>query len=294
MKTVICLITALAFGLGSARAQLKVYISADMEGVGAAATRAQTSPQGHEYERFRRIMTGEVNAAIEGALEAGATEIVVSDSHGIGQNLLVEELNPKARLIRAWPRPLLMMEGIDESFDAAIFIGYHASEGRPGAVLAHTMSSARFYDLRLNGRSVPEAGFNAAVAGHFGVPVVMISGDQAIIRETRELLGDIEAAEVKRAIGYHASSSLHPAEARALIKDKAKRALQRLPSFRPYKISYPVRLELDLKSAVEAELLAMFPGVERLDGHTIAFTGKDMVEVSRFLCAAMFYNNLPN
>lgn len=127
MKTTICLIAALAFGLGCARAQLKVYISADMEGVDAAATRAQTSPQGHEYERFRRIMTGEVNAAIEGALEAGATKIVVSDSHGIGQNLLVEELNPKARLIRAWPRPLLMMEGIDESFDAAIFFPSHLS-----------------------------------------------------------------------------------------------------------------------------------------------------------------------
>ena len=139
-------------------------------------------------------MTEEVKAATEAAFEAGATEVVISDSHGNGENLLIEKLPKNVTIVRSWPRPLMMMQGIDETFDGAIFIGYHTSTTNIAGVRAHTISSARLADVRLNGTSMPEAGINAAIAGHFNVPVIMISGDDAIVKEATDLLGNIEGA----------------------------------------------------------------------------------------------------
>ena len=152
----------LALGLTiSAAAQVrkvKIYISADMEGVVGVVTGEQLGPTGFEYQRFREFMTQEVNAAIDAAFAGGATEILVSDSHGNGQNLLLEKLPKNITLVRSWPRPLMMMQGIDETFAGAIFIGYHASTTNTEGVRAHTMSSATLADVRLNNVSVPEAG----------------------------------------------------------------------------------------------------------------------------------------
>ena len=267
--------------------KLKVYISADIEGIGGVVSRMQTSAGGEEYQRFRRFMTQEVNAAIEGAFAAGATEVVVSDSHGSGQNILIEELNKEAKLIRDWPRPLIMMEGIDETFDAVFLIGYHAKEGSRDATLAHTMSGSRIFDIKLNGVSVPEAGFNAAIAGHFGVPVALISGDQTVVAQVKELLGDVEGVMVKEGIGTVAKT-IHPEKAQQLIKEGAIRALRRLREFQPYRLQTPITLEIIFKDEVYATLVGMLPGVEQLDGRTISFTGKDMVEVSKFLSAILF------
>jgi D-amino peptidase len=168
-------------GGAGAAAGLKVYISADLEGVAGAVTPEQLGPEGFEYSRFREHMTAEVLAAIEGARAAGATEILVSDSHGNGQNLLLDRFPEEVTIIRSWPRPLMMMAGIDSSFDAAIFIGYHAATTTPAGVRAHTLSSARLAAVELNGKPMSEAGLNAAIAGHFGVPVVMISGDDVTV-----------------------------------------------------------------------------------------------------------------
>jgi D-amino peptidase len=203
---------------------LKVYISTDMEGIGGVSTwDVQASSRGREYEKFRRLMTEEVNAAIAGAFDAGATDVLVSDSHGDGQNIDVELLDKRVRLIRAWPRPLDMMEGVDSSFAAATFVGYHASEWTPGAVLAHTFNGE--ISVALNGVTVPEAGFNAAIAGDFGVPVVFLSGDQAIGKEAKRLLGPIETIAVKQAIGFYAAVMIHPEESRRLIREGMKRAV---------------------------------------------------------------------
>ena len=266
-----------------AQAAMKVYISADMEGVAGAVTGDQLGPAGFEYQRFREIMTGEVLAAIEGARAAGATEILVSDSHGNGENILIEKLPQDVQLVRSWPRPLMMMQGIDETFDAAIFIGYHASTSNPEGVRAHTISSANLTDIRLNDVSVPEAGINAAIAGHFGVPVVMLSGDDAIVKEAQALLGDLEGAVVKWAISFHAARSLTPAAANDLIRKKAQAALARLNEFQPYRVETPVRLQVSFKNYRPPELLAYLAGVERVDSHTIGFQGKDMIEISKFL-----------
>ena len=259
---------------------LKVYISADMEGVGGVSTSLQASTSGREYEKFRRLMTLEVNAAIEGAYNAGATEVLVSDSHGNAQNIDVELLDSRAKLIRAWPRPLGMVTDVDESFDAVVFVGFHAREGDPG-VLAHTFSGKM--ELELNGQIVSEASFSAAIAGHFGVPVVFVSGDQVITSDARRQLGPIEVAVVKEAIGFHAATMLHPEEARRLIRTGVERGINRRDGIKPFAMEEPVTLEVRWEQPVMADIVSLMRGAERLNGRTTTFTGKDMIEVTEFL-----------
>jgi D-amino peptidase len=254
-----------------------------MEGIAGVTSDQQLGPAGFEYARFREFMTAEVLAAIAGAREAGATEIVVSDSHGNGQNLLIERLPPDVTVIRSFPRPLMMMEGIDSTFHAAVFIGYHASTTNVRGVRAHTISSANLAAVELNGVAVPEAGINAAIAGHFGVPVVMVSGDDAAVEETRKLLGDVEGAVVKRAISFHATATMTPEAAQGLIKQRVRTALGRRAAFRPYRVTAPVRLDVTFKSYRPAEMLAYLPIVERTTAHAVRFSGRSILEVSRFL-----------
>ena len=262
--------------------KLKVLISADMEGVGGVSTwNVQADPKGREYEKFRRLMTLEVNAAIAGAVEAGATDILVADSHGDGQNVDVELLDKRARLIRAWPRPLGMVQGIDSTFDAVVFVGYHAGEGAADAVLAHTDTGTIV--VKLNGVEVPEAGFNAAIAGDFGVPVVFLSGDQTICHKARELFGPVETAEVKHAIGFYSAEMQPPEESQRLIRERIKRGVERRAEVKPYKISHPVKLEIRFNEIVIAEVASYLPNVERPSGNTTLFTGRDMTEVSKFI-----------
>ena len=282
----------LALSANSAVAQakaMKIYISADMEGITGVVTGEQLSPQGFEYQRFREFMTAEVNAAIEAAFAAGATEVMVSDSHGNGQNLLIEKLPKNITLVRAWPRPLMMMQGIDETFAGAIFIGYHSSTTNPDGVRAHTMSSANFADIRLNGISVPEAGLNAAIAGHFNVPVIMISGDDAAVKEATALIGNIESAVVKWNYGFHSAKTLMPEAAQDLIREKVKKAIGRIGEFKPYKLDKPVRLDIRFKNYRPAEVLSYLSIVQRPEAHSIRFQGRDMIETSKFLEFVMHY-----
>jgi len=261
----------------------KVFVSVDMEGVAGVVTGDQLGPPGFEYERFRAFMTTEALAAIEGARAAGATEFVVADSHGNGENLLIEKFAKDTRIVRSWPRPLAMMEGIDATFEAVIFIGYHASTVNPQGVRAHTFSSATLADVRLNGASVTEAAFNAAIAGHFGVPVVMISGDDAFVKEARSVLPDAEAAAVKSAISFHAAATLTPEAACDLIREKARRGVERAREIKPWKVAEPTTLELRFKNYRPAQLLAYLTTVQQTDAHAIRFRGQDILEVSRFL-----------
>jgi len=270
--------------------KMKIYISADMEGVVGVVTQEQLGPSGFEYQRAREFMTEEVKAAIEAAFEAGATEIMVSDSHGNGQNLLIEKLPRNITLVRAFPRPLTMMQGIDETFDGVIFLGYHASTTNPQGVRAHTMSSATLAEVRLNGVSMPEAGINAAIAGHFNVPVIMISGDDAIVKEAGALLGGIEGAVVKWAYGFHSARTLMPEAAYELIRQKVKQAIGRIKDFKPYKIKAPVQLDVRFKNYRPSEVLSYLSIIERTDSHSVRFMGKDMIEVSKFLEFIMTYS----
>jgi len=266
-----------------ASAQLKVYISADMEGVTGAVTSEQLGPGGFEYQKFREFMTEEVLAAIRGARAAGATEFLVSDSHGNGQNLLIEKLPKDVTLVRSWPRPLGMMGGLDESFDAAIFIGYHTSTANTDGVRAHTFSSATLTDVRLNQTSVAEAGFNAAIAGHFGVPIVMVSGDDAIVAETKRYLGDVEGAVVKWATGFHSARTRTPEAGLEIIEQAATTALERRDAFEPFVLDGEIELEVSFKNYRQAEILSYLRDVDRIDSHSIRFIAKDMIEASMFM-----------
>jgi D-amino peptidase len=273
----------LSFAASPATAQVKVYISADMEGIGGVVSGEQLGTSGFEYQRFREFMTEEVLAAIRGARAGGATEFLVSDSHGNGQNLLIEKLPEDVSVVRSWPRPLGMVEGIDETFDCALFVGYHTSTSNPAGVRAHTFSSATLTDVRLNAVSVSEAGFNAAVAGHFGVPVAMITGDDAIVAEARKYIGDIEGAVVKHALSFHSARTLTPAASQRLIEETAKKAVERRASFRPFRLEGKVTLDVSFKNYRQAEMLAYLPIVERTESHSIRFVGEDMISISKFV-----------
>ena len=276
-------VTCLAMTANGQVRKMKIYISADMEGVVGVVTGDQLGPTGFEYNRFREFMTAEVNAAIEAAFEAGATEIWVSDSHGNGENLLIEKLHKDVTLIRSWPRRLGMMSGIDETFDGVIFLGYHTNTTNMQGVRAHTIPSARLADVRLNRVSVSEAGMNAAIAGHFNVPIIMVSGDDALVKETTALLGNIESATVKWAYGFHSARTLMPEAAYSLIRAKVKNAIGRIKEFKPYKLKTPVQLEVQFKNYRPSEVLSYLTIVERIDSHSIRFTGKDILEVSNFM-----------
>jgi D-amino peptidase len=269
----------------SGQRPLKVYISADMEGITGVASADQLSPSGFEYQQAREWMTNEVLAAMQGAREAGATEFVISDSHGNGESLLIDKFptDVPVRIVRSFPRPLGMMEGIDSSFAAVIFVGYHASTSSMTGVRAHTQSSALLTRIALNGASMSEAGINAAIAAQYGVPVVMITGDDAIVEETKRRLGPIEGVAVKQAIGFHSAATLTPAAAQTLIRQQAKAALERRGQMKPYVVARPITLEVSFKNYRPVELLGYLPGVERIESHTVRFVARDMREVSKFL-----------
>ena len=279
-STIVMLVAASTL---AAQRPFKVLISVDMEGITGVVTADQLGPTGFEYARFREFMTNEALAAVEAARESGATEIVVVDAHGNGENLLIEKFPADVRIVRSWPRPLMMMEGIDSTFSAAVFIGYHASTTNPQGVRAHTISSANLAAVLLNGVEMPEAGINAAIAGYFGVPVVAISGDDAAVSEAQRLIGPIEGAVVKRAISFHAANTLTPDAGRALVKERVKAGLAKRATLKPYVLRGPIRLDVTFKNYTPAEIVSYLPGIQRLNAHTIRFTGRDMIEVSKFI-----------
>lgn len=281
------LLPALLLALGTstlyAQRPLKVFISADMEGVAGVVTADQLNPAGFEYGAFRGVMTNEVLAAIQGARDAGATQIVIADAHGNGENILIDKLPDDATIVRSWPRPLGMMQGIDSTFDAAVFIGYHAATTNPQGVRAHTLSSATLTSVSLNGTPVPEAGISAAIAGHYGVPVVAVSGDNIAVAEAQALIGKIEGAVVKQAISFHSAQTMTPNAAQLLIRERVKAGVTRRKELKPYVLKQPIVLEVAFKNYRPAEVLSYLPIIERVSAHSIRFTGKNMVEVSRFL-----------
>ena len=270
--------------------KLKIYISVDMEGIAGVVTVDQLGPAGFEYERFRRFMTNETLAAIAAAKAAGATEIVVSDSHGNGESLLIDQFPKDVRIVRAWPRHGGMMAGLDPSFDAAMFIGYHASTTNPRGVRAHTFSSAHLARVALNGNAVTEGEFNAAYAGSLGVPVIFASGDDAATEELRSRLGHLETVETKKSLGFHSAETLTPEAACEKISAGVQAALSRLRDFKPYVVKTPVTLELTFKNYTPAEILSYLRSVQRIDSHTIRFIGKDMAEVDDFVEVVDNYN----
>lgn len=267
-----------------AEAGPKIYISSDMEGVVGAVTGGQLGPGGFEYGRFREFMTAELNAIIDGALEAGASAIVVSDSHGNGQNLLLERLPDDVVVVRSWPRPLMMMQGVDESFDGAILHGYHAGTNNPEGVRAHTMSSGNLTAIRLNGTAMTEGSINAAIAGHFGVPVILVTGDDAAVEEVRRVVDNgMVGAVVKWSHSFHSATTMTPEAAYRLLREKAREAVARVDDFDVYRLEAPIHLEVSYKNYLPSQVASYLPSIDRVDAHTVGYTGADMVEISKLI-----------
>jgi D-amino peptidase len=283
-------IWAASQGKALTRQPLKIYVSVDMEGVAGVVSGDQLNPPGFEYERFRGFMTDEALAAVRAAVDAGATEVVVSDSHGNGENLLVERFPKDVKLVRSFPRRGAMMAGLDASFAAVVFIGYHASTTNSTGVRAHTISSAHFTRVALNGVAVTEAEFNAAYAGDLGVPVVFVSGDDAAIEEINGRLGPLEAVVTKKSLGFEAAETITPSAACEAIYQGVRSAIGRRDQRKPLRITHPITVELSFKNYRAAEVLAYLRAIQRADAHSVRFVGQDMQEVSDFVDFADFYS----
>jgi len=259
---------------------MKILIACDMEGITGVTTWDHVDPAHAEYQRFRKIMTADVNAAIKGAFEGGATEVIVADGHWNGSNILVEEIDPRVRLNSGLgTAPFSMMQGIDESFDGVFFVGYHARAGSQAGVLDHTWSG-KITNLWLNDLLVGEYGLNAALAGYFGVPVVFITGDQTVCGQATELLGALETAVVKRATGRFSAECLPPAVSQAAIREGAKRAALRLKQGNvpePFIVETPVQVTIEFIASEMADRAERLPGASR-DGTRVAATLPDMRE----------------
>ena len=260
---------------------MKLFISFDMEGVAGIVDWAQCLPPGQAYEEGRALLLGEVNAAIDGALAVGATQVVCNDSHGAMNNLNPADLHGRAAYIAGRHKPGYMMEGLDDSFDAVFLIGYHGSISGEPSVLSHTYNPSVVSRVRLNGVECGESGINALVALGHGVPVALITGDQVTIAEAEPFCKQVEPVIVKESITRFAAAQVHPEEAREMIYAGAEAAVRRLGSVPPPDIELPARLDIELQTADLAHVASWVKGVERSGTRSVRIAGDDPLEVYR-------------
>jgi len=266
----------------------KVYISADMEGIWGVVHGNQTSSDSPEYGSARKWMAEDVNAVIAGLFEAGAAEVVVNDSHGSMRNIIADALDPRASLISGSPKPLSMMQGIDGTFDACVFVGYHARAGTASAVLDHTISGGVVHAIRVNGQEMPELGLNAAIAGYFNVPVIMLSGDTETCAQAKSVLGEtLTAVAVKKAEGRYAAQNFPLDEARKRLREGAKEALQKRGQVAAFRLKAPFKFELELNNSGQAVMPALIPAIKRTGPRTLEITADDYLEGFKLLRAAI-------
>lgn len=264
---------------------MKIFLSSDMEGTAGVVDWDQCVGDGPEAIAGRRLLLDEVNAAITGAMQAGATEIVVNDSHSAMRNLPPAELAGQASYISGSHKPMYMMQGLNGSFDAVLFVSYHGSVGAD-AGLSHTYNPRAVVEARLNGEVTGEAGINALVAAHYGVPVVLVTGDRSACEETAALIPGVRTAVVKETVSRVAAHSLHPDRACALIREAARDAVAGVAAARPPVLD-PAVLEVTVRTTDIAEAASWVRGVERAGPRELRFTGPDLLGVYRSFCAAI-------
>ena len=256
---------------------MKIFISADMEGISGVATNVQLK-KNDEYQRFRRLMTLDVNAAIEGAFNGGASEVVVADGHGNMSNILVEELDERATLVSGNNRVMCQLQGLDETFDGIMFVGHHGREAASDrTVISHTLAGICVGEMRINGKVVGETEMNAGAAGSYDVPPIFVSGDDAYVAEVKETFPDIEAAVVKTGVDRFAAELISPVRARKLIKENAEAAVRKAASMKPYVVKGPITFEIEFKGPQQALMTTTIPTVEKIGPKTIRFTCDDYI-----------------
>ncbi len=260
---------------------MKIYLSSDMEGTAGVVDWNQCIGPGAEYEYYRTLLQAEVNAAIEGALSAGATSFLVNDSHSSMQNLRPDQLLGEARYLSGRHKPMYMMEGLDASFDAVFFISYHGSMASEASTLSHTYNPRAIARVLLNGVEVGESGINALVALGHGVPIVLVSGDDTTAEEAERVCPGIHSAVVKRSVTRFAADSLHPTAACTLIRDRAAAAIEALSTAKPPAIDLPATLEVLFHNGDLAEMATRVAGVEKLDARTVRITDDDPIRLYR-------------
>jgi D-amino peptidase len=259
---------------------VRVFVSADMEGVAGIARDEQTDPSSPLHAAGRHLMTEEVNAAVEGALQAGVQEVVVSDGHWTCLNVLPEELHPRAELVSGYPRRRYMGSGMGPGFDAAFFVGYHAAAGTPDAVLDHSYGDPRVvHQVRLGGVPQCEGSLTGYLCGAFDCPVALFTGDAAAVSQMHEFVLEVEGVVVKEGLGRQAARSLHPRVARDRIRTGATRAIERLCNIPPMRLRGAVRLEVDFVTTEMADSCERVPCVTRLGPRTVGYTAEEYVDV---------------
>jgi D-amino peptidase len=266
---------------------MKLFISCDMEGVSGVVAPDDTKPGTAAYERFRKVMTEEVNATVEGASEGGFDEVLVNDSHNGMRNVMIESLDPRAELISGSTKPLSMMQGIDKSFDLAVYVGYHAMAGTAASIMDHTFYGRMTHNIWINNKRAGEAAINSGIAGYYGVPVGMITGDDKAVKQGKDLLGDIEGAIVKYGIDKYTARCLPLSVTRQMIKDAAKRAADRREEFKPLKYSTPVTFKVELATSSEAARACLIPTVNRVDPRIVSFTQNDYIDAFHLYLAVI-------
>ena len=260
---------------------MRVFLSSDIEGCAGISDWDQVRIGEPEFALGRELLAGEVNAAIDGAVQAGAEHVLVNDAHSTMHNLHPGELHHGASYLSGAHKPLYMMEGLDASYDAVFMVAYHGSIGADRAILSHTYNPRAIWEVRLNGEPVGESALNALVALHHRVPVVLITGDEATAEEARPFMPGIEAVVVKRSITRFAAESLHPERARALIRDGARSALERAGDAAVPAIELPATLQITFLTADMAEMATWIRGVERIAPRVVAATEEDPLALYR-------------
>jgi D-amino peptidase len=262
---------------------MKILIAADMEGITGVVHWDQVNTSHPEYSRFRKLMTGDVNAAIRGAFAGGATSVAVTDGHNNGRNILIEELEPRAVLNSGSASRLSMVHGVDDGVHGVMYVGYHARMGATNAILDHTWSDERVSGLWINDRAFGESGLNGAVCGHFDVPVIMASGDQTLCAEVREFFGDeIETAQVKKAVSRMSAECLPPSVTSKLIEEAAARAMKNLKNKKapkPFRIPAPIKMMVEFEQSDMADRAAILPHARRTVDRRVEYMADDMVTV---------------
>lgn len=263
---------------------MKIYISADIEGISGVVDGSFTSEEGYNYQRARELMTGEVNAAIRGLKQQGITDILVNDSHGPMTNILIEKLDEDARLISGNKKLLGMMEGIDESYDAVMLVGYHAKHNTSG-VLAHSYNGSVIHEIKINGQTVGEFEFNSLIAGYYDVPVILVSGDDELSRQVKAYNEEIESIVVKRACSRYTAECLQPKKVHSLLEEGVKNSISRIEAIKPCKLSGKVELEVAFANSGMAEMCMFIPGAELSAPNRIKYAAKDILEAYKIRIA---------
>jgi D-amino peptidase len=272
---------------------MKVYIAADFEGASGAVSGYQMKPGNYEYDETRRIWMKDLNAAIEGALEAGATKVLVNEGHSPCRNIAPEDLHPEAEFISGYLKKGQQAAGLDSSFDAA-FLFAHSMAGTENGVLSHTILGREIYDLRINGQRMGELGIIAAVAGKYGVPVALVVGDSAVGLEAKDLLGEETiCVAVKEGIDRYTAQCLAPKKARFLIKEGAKLAIKSLKKIKPFQVGSPVKLEVEFSGPSMAYFATYIPGVKRINNRTVSFEDQDILIAYHVLVVMINLAKLP-